>query len=84
MAGEGSQGTDGVIASCDQKSDLRFSVFLDGANPFSRLPVDCAGLQLTAINNLGESWTFDIDSPWIVSVAATDDGADRDGVQQLP
>jgi hypothetical protein len=69
-AGEGPSGSDGFVALCNQDGDLRFSVFLDGSNPFVQLAADRTSRLLTATNNLDEEWVFNIERPWIVAVEA--------------
>jgi len=71
-AGEGPNGSDGFVVLCNQRGELRFSIFLDGSNPFVQLSFDAVSRLLTASNNLGERWVFDIERPWIVSVEAGD------------
>jgi hypothetical protein len=70
--GEGPNGSDGFVALCSQQGELRFSIFLDGSNPFVQLSFDAPSRSLTASNNLGERWIFDVEQPWIVRVEADD------------
>lgn len=68
-AGEGSMGSDGVIALFDEADHLQWIAFFDFSNPFERVRFE--GETVVAENNLGEKWRLPIEQPWAVTIEAT-------------
>lgn len=65
-AGEGSMGSDGVIALLDQAQRLRWIAFFDFSNPFESVCFE--GSVIIAENNLNEKWFLPIEEPWKVRI----------------
>lgn len=66
VAGEGSMGSDGVIALFGPTGALRWVAFFDFSNSFERVWFD--GVNIMAENNLMEVWQFHLDQPWEIVV----------------
>jgi len=66
FAGEGSMGSDGVIALFESTGVLRWVAFFDFSNPFERVRFD--GPDLVVENNLGEAWRLSLAKPWEIIV----------------
>ena len=66
VVGEGSHGSDGVVALLDADSNFHWLAFFDFSNPFEHAEI--ADGCVRAINNLGETWIFPVDAPWRIVI----------------